>query len=99
MTYSFRVSIDQHVLHVISTDGDDVMDTPVESIIIHGGERYDFWVNASDPTEEGLYWIRAENFEYALDKKVCMKDFNALQFKNIFHLISEENQVHLCNLV
>ena len=64
MAYPFRVSIDRHLLHVISTDGNDVMTTPVVSIVIQSGERYNFWIDARDPTLNGNYWIRVETMEH-----------------------------------
>ena len=63
MAYLFRVSIDHHKLHVISTDGNDVLTHTVDYIIIASGERYDFWIEANDPQNLGLYWIRAETLE------------------------------------
>ncbi len=64
MVYPFRVSIDHHVLHVIGSDGSDVTTTPVESIVIQSGERYDFWIEARDSTLDGKYWIRVETLEH-----------------------------------
>ena len=63
MTFSFRLSIDNHDLHIIASDGGDVITTKVESLIIASGERYDFWIDASDPIGTGSYWIRAETLE------------------------------------
>ena len=70
IAYPFRVSIDRHLLHVISTDGNDVVTTPVESIMIQSGERYDFWIDARDPTLSGNYWIRVETPEHFHHEKV-----------------------------
>lgn len=63
MTFVFRVSVDHHTLHVIATDGSDVREQEVESVLVSGGERFDFWIQADDPTGEGLYWIRVETLE------------------------------------
>ncbi|ELU06335.1 hypothetical protein CAPTEDRAFT_204209 [Capitella teleta] len=70
MTFSLRVSIDHHVLHVVSTEAEDLEELVVESLVVHPGERYDFWINAEDPLGSGLYWIRAENLEDVLDAEV-----------------------------
>lgn len=70
MFFFFRVSIDQHDLHVVATDGTDVIDTTVESVIIGPGERYDFWISTTDPLGTGSYWIRVETTEYFNDTTV-----------------------------
>lgn len=70
MTFAFRVSIDQHSLHVIASDGGDLREITVESIIANPGERYDFWIEANDPFDQGSYWIRAVNLEYAMGEQV-----------------------------
>ena len=59
--FSFRVSIDEHPLHVIATDGIDVKEMKVDVLIIAPGERYDFWIFAKEGIEEGMsFWIRLE---------------------------------------
>ena len=63
MDFTFRLSIDNHDLHIIASDGGDVVTTKVESVMIASGERYDFWIDASDPIGNGSYWIRAETLE------------------------------------
>ena len=45
MMFSFRVSVDGHPLHVISTDGTNVKAHQVESLIIFNGERFVFKIN------------------------------------------------------
>ncbi|KAG5884696.1 hypothetical protein JTB14_013708 [Gonioctena quinquepunctata] len=51
-----EMSIDNHTLKVISSDGNDI--TPIEaaSLVTYAGERFDFIVDADQ--EKGLYWIR-----------------------------------------
>ncbi|CAH1789304.1 unnamed protein product, partial [Owenia fusiformis] len=63
MHFAFRVSIDHHPLHIIATDGNHVNTMTVESVIIYGGERYDFWINATDPLGTGVYCVRFETLE------------------------------------
>ena len=60
---TFSVSIDNHPLHVVATDGADIVTKTVDVIIISPGERYDFWIDATDPEGLGLYWIRAVTME------------------------------------
>ena len=62
MAFVFRISIDHHKLHVIATDGNNVVTRIVDYILIASGERYDFWIEADDPANLGLYWIRAETY-------------------------------------
>ncbi|RUS85498.1 hypothetical protein EGW08_006706, partial [Elysia chlorotica] len=59
--YPFRVSIDDHPLTVIATDGLDVVPTVVDAIIINPGERYDFLITANNAP--GRYWVRAQTLE------------------------------------
>ena len=70
MDYSFKVSIDNHTMHVVGSDGQPVRTTEVHSVVLGSGERYDVWVEARDPLGTGNYWIRAETMEYrtAADK-------------------------------
>ncbi|XP_019647142.1 PREDICTED: laccase-1-like [Branchiostoma belcheri] len=61
MIYAYRVSIDQHELTMIATDGNRISRQPAESFIINTGERYDFYITANQPVRN--YWIRAETLE------------------------------------
>ena len=70
MAYHFRISIDDHKLNVIATDGYDVKTKSVQSFIIGPGERFDFWINATDPKKLGNYWIRATTLERYQYEKV-----------------------------
>ena len=70
MVFSFRLSIDDHSLNVISTDGSAVRTCTVESVIISTGERYDFWLNATNPGGKGSFWIRLESLEEFRNGKV-----------------------------
>lgn len=59
--YPLRISIDNHELTIISSDGYDIEPWVVESFIINPGERYDFILNADQ--SYGNYWIRAVSME------------------------------------
>lgn len=59
--YPLRISVDNHVINIVSMDGSDVIPFEVESFLIYPGERYDFSVEANQPV--GNYWIRAESIE------------------------------------
>eukprot|EP00058_Branchiostoma_floridae_P001614 XP_002587102.1 hypothetical protein BRAFLDRAFT_102619 [Branchiostoma floridae] len=56
--HNFKVSIDQHALRVLASDGHDIEPLTVDAIIVSPGERFDFEVDASASPD--LYWIRAE---------------------------------------
>jgi FtsP/CotA-like multicopper oxidase with cupredoxin domain len=59
--YPFRVSVDDHVITVIESDGYPVQPVTVESFIISPGERYDFSLTANQSV--GNYWIRGRTLE------------------------------------
>ncbi|XP_055883275.1 uncharacterized protein LOC106072733 isoform X3 [Biomphalaria glabrata] len=59
--YPFRVSIDEHVLKIVASDGNDLSPVEVESFIINPGERYDFVIEANQTDKN--YWIRAVTLE------------------------------------
>ncbi|XP_035662672.1 L-ascorbate oxidase-like [Branchiostoma floridae] len=61
MMFPFRVSVDQHELTLIATDGDRILEQTAESFIINTGERYDFYIT-TDQTP-GNYWIRSDTIE------------------------------------
>ena len=63
MLYAYKVSVDQHKLTVISTDGFFIQPViNVDYVIVYPGERYEFVLSANqDPTQ--YYWIRAETLE------------------------------------
>ncbi|WAR03598.1 ASO-like protein, partial [Mya arenaria] len=54
--YPFRVSVDNHNLTVIASDGYDLEPVVTESFIINPGERFDFKIIADQTV--GNYWIR-----------------------------------------
>ena len=62
--YPLRISVDDHMIKVIASDGYDIEPILVESFIINPGERYDFLLKADQP--RGNYWVRAVSME------VCM---------------------------
>ena len=71
--FAYRVSISDHKLTIIATDGYPVQPVDVDYIIIHSGERYDFALKPKNATEVGIkrnYLIRAETLEVDLTKSV-----------------------------
>lgn len=61
MIYPYRVSIDNHILTVVASDGFEVEARNFESIIINPGERFDFIITANQTV--GDYWIRADGMD------------------------------------
>ncbi|KAK3579382.1 hypothetical protein CHS0354_029684 [Potamilus streckersoni] len=59
--YPFRVSIDNHILEIIASDGYNLEPIEVESFVINPGERFDFILIANQSVSN--YWIRAETLE------------------------------------
>ena len=61
------LSIDQHDLVVISSDGNDIEPIVVQKITFHGGERFDFVLNANRAVDN--YWIRVKGYSFCgIDK-------------------------------
>ena len=63
--FSFMVSVDHHTLNVIAMDGHDIQTYQADYVVLFPGDRFDFWIDASDPLGTGLYWMRFETLEYA----------------------------------
>ena len=71
--HPFAISIDGHPLHVVSSDGAPFMTEVVDSLIVIGGERYDFWINATNPGGLNRFWLRAETLEQKeSEDQVCI---------------------------
>ncbi|XP_038050215.1 laccase-5-like [Patiria miniata] len=55
---ALKVSIDNHTLNIIASDGAPLEPTETDSYIIYGGERFDFVLNADAAV--GNYWMRVK---------------------------------------
>lgn len=84
--YPIRISIDQHSLQVVASDGYDLKPMVVESFIINPGERFDFIVDANQTV--GNYWVRGESIEVHLTKFFIIFFFNLTSRRNDFILIA-----------
>ncbi|XP_060526823.1 uncharacterized protein LOC132702294 isoform X2 [Cylas formicarius] len=51
-----ELSVDNHTLKVISSDGNDFAPVEVQSLVTYAGERFDFVLSADQP--KNLYWMR-----------------------------------------
>lgn len=56
------LTIDQHDLVVIASDGNDIEPVTVQKIIFHSAERFDFIVHANQPADN--YWIRIKGYNF-----------------------------------
>ena len=84
--YAFRFSIDHHKLKLIATDGVFVNQyDPVDFIIIHSGEHYDFLLEAKTVSQlaavssyNNNFMIRAETLEFpsASNEAVAILNYN-----------------------
>lgn len=81
--FAYRVSIDQHELTVIESDGNPVKPTKFESVIVFPGETYvvEFQTNQSP----GRYWIRAETLLLGRGYKNLQPDGAIWDTKAILH--------------
>lgn len=61
MTGEFKISIDQHRLLIVGSDGGDLVPTWTDYLIINPGETYDVMVFGNNTP--GNYWIRLETTE------------------------------------
>lgn len=64
MDLPFKISIDEHMLHVIASDGNAVTTTTGTHLVVASGETYDVYIKADDSDGSGNYWIRGETLEY-----------------------------------
>ena len=55
--YIMQLSIDDHSMQVVSSDGHTVLPVSVDTIIFAPGERFDVRVHTNQPNP-GNYWIR-----------------------------------------
>lgn len=66
--YPFRVSVDNHEMTIIASDGYDLEPQQAESFVINPGERFDFTITTNQSI--GNYWIRAISLETTRDHHV-----------------------------
>ena len=62
--YPLRVSVDNHTLTVVASDGYDLAPVQCESFIINPGERFDFLLTTNQTVDD--YWIRIVSMEVSL---------------------------------
>ena len=67
--HPFRVSIDNHKLTIIASDGYDLEPVVAESFIINPGERFDFEIDATQNI--GNYWVRGISLEKEMNYHIA----------------------------
>ncbi|KAK9505006.1 hypothetical protein O3M35_009161 [Rhynocoris fuscipes] len=72
-----EMSIDNHTIIAISSDGTDFMPAEVDSLVTYAGERWDFILDAS--ADIGDYWIR---FRGLMD---CDERFTSAHMAAVLH--------------
>lgn len=65
--YPFRVSVDDHPLTIVASDGYDLEPVTAESFVINPGERFDFEITADKDIKN--YWIRGVTLEKNVDHR------------------------------
>ncbi|XP_060079004.1 uncharacterized protein LOC132558449 [Ylistrum balloti] len=73
--YTFRVSIDNHTITLIASDGKYFDPVDAESFIFSPGERFDFIVTANQSIDN--YWIRAVTLDNAHKAEAILRYNNA----------------------
>ncbi|XP_066917252.1 uncharacterized protein [Clytia hemisphaerica] len=90
--YAYRISIDQHSLTVIESDGFPVQPVRLQSLIIFGGETYVIEVEADQPIQS--YWIKAETLKDGEGPFVRKEDkmIPKAQVLAVFHYEGADNR-------
>ena len=65
--FPIRLSIDNHVLAVMATDGIEIEPVAAESIIVSSGERVDFILRTNNTVAN--YWIRVQSLESGVNQR------------------------------
>ena len=53
----YELTVDDHALTVVATDGYDIKPLKVDIVLVHPGETVDFEITANQTS--GKYWVRA----------------------------------------
>jgi len=98
-----EVSIDQHNITIISSDGNDLKPITVSKITINGGERFDFVLNANQPESDYLLNVKgikttecSQNTQRSMIRyknKKGIKSFNSARIKTVNKSIPSLNQI------
>ncbi|KAJ8030199.1 L-ascorbate oxidase [Holothuria leucospilota] len=62
-----RISVDNHTLTVIASDGRPIKPVVVDTFVIYGGERFDFILNATQDVAN--YWLRAKGLADCIERQ------------------------------
>lgn len=86
-----EISIDNHTLLIIASDGHYIEPISVDSLISYAGERFDFVIDCHQPI--GNYWIRVKGL---LD---CDERFFSAHQGAVLHYVGAKNDIPNLNLV
>ena len=77
--FAYRLSIQNHDLHVIATDGNGAFITPitVDYLVVHSGERYDFIPTRLTP-QNTVFWIIAQKIDINETTQMQMTDLEEM---------------------
>lgn len=85
-----EISIDNHTLYVIASDGHYIEPVLVDSLVSYAGERFDFVINLDQPI--GNYWIRVKGL---MD---CDERFHKAHQGAILHYNEARDDIPIGNL-
>ena len=83
--YPFRVSVDEHNITVIASDGYDLKSQLVESFVINPGERFDFLLETNQPVKN--YWIRANSMEVCITQMYAVHQNTITLYSDPFNVL------------
>ncbi|XP_044756692.1 laccase-4-like isoform X2 [Coccinella septempunctata] len=75
-----QLSIDNHSLNIISSDGYDFKNITGDSIVTYAGERFDFILNADQ--KEDVYWMRFGGLMDCDERFTSAHQVAVLQYEN-----------------
>ncbi|XP_031333114.1 laccase-4-like isoform X2 [Photinus pyralis] len=95
MNCPIELSLDNHTITIISSDGNDLVPITAESVVTYAGERFDFVLNADQPT--GLYWMRFRGLMDCDERFTSAHQAAVLQYKGMSNSDYPKNELHYHN--
>lgn len=84
--HPLEIRIGGHKLHVVATDGNPIKPIEADSLIVNGGERYDFYINTKGDDNVSNYFITVKTIETKEDNfnEILAENFGLaiLKYKN-----------------
>ncbi|XP_063981169.1 uncharacterized protein LOC135164602 isoform X2 [Diachasmimorpha longicaudata] len=85
-----EVSIDNHTMYIVSTDGNDIKPVKASSLVTYAGERFDFIVEMNRQIDN--YWIRFRGLMDCDERFLNVKQKAILRYKGAVKRLPEENE-------